>query len=191
MPERPMNLKLTSSTVDLGLLEGVTTVVTNVGGTIALDVNVVGTSRDPHFDGRVDVANASFLVVDSGSRYKNGRLAAQLTTDRVTVEALHIEDVNGHPLDVQGSLGTHELRVGDLAIRGTARQFEVLAQPVRPGGGQRDARFERSVREPRAGRQDFGQRRRAERRPHSRSHDAAAVLDRGRPAARSRCDCRR
>ena len=126
MPERPIDLKLTSSTVDLGLLEGVTTVVTNVGGTIALDVNVVGTSRDPHFDGRVDVASASFLVVDSGSKYKNGRLAAQLSTDRVTVEALHIEDVNGHPLDVQGSLGTHELRVGELAIRGTARQFEVL-----------------------------------------------------------------
>ena len=125
-PERPLNVKIASSTVDLGLLEGLTTVVTNVGGTITLDVDVVGTTRDPHFDGRVDVANASFLVVDSGAKYRNGRLAAQLSTDRVTVETLHVEDSSGHPLDVQGSLGTHELRVGDLAIKGTARQFEVL-----------------------------------------------------------------
>jgi translocation and assembly module TamB len=101
-------------------------VVSNIGGTITLDVDVVGTTRDPHFDGRVDVANASFLVVNSGSKYRNGRLAAQLSTDRVTVETLHIEDSSGHPLDVEGSLGTHELRVGDLAIKGTARQFEVL-----------------------------------------------------------------
>ena len=126
IPERPMNLRLTSSTIDLALLEGLTTVVTNVGGSIMLDVNVVGTTRDPHFDGRVEVGNASFLVVESGSKYKNGRLVAELSTDRITVDTLHVEDVNGHPLDVQGSLGTHELRVGDLAIRGTARQFEVL-----------------------------------------------------------------
>jgi translocation-and-assembly-module (TAM) inner membrane subunit TamB-like protein len=126
MPERSVDIKLISSTVDLGLLEGLTTVVSNVGGTINLDVDVVGTTKDPHFDGRVDVANASFLVVDSGSKYRNGRLAAQLSTDRVTVETLHLEDSAGHPLDVQGSLGTHELRVGDLAIHGVARQFEVL-----------------------------------------------------------------
>lgn len=126
LPESPINLKVTSSSVDLGILDGLTTVVTNVGGTVTLDVSVVGTSRDPHFDGRVDVANANFLVVSSGAKYKNGRLAAQLATDRVTVEALHVEDSSGNPLDVKGSLGTHELRVGDLAIDVTARQFEVL-----------------------------------------------------------------
>jgi len=125
-PERPIDIKLTSSMVDLALLEGLTTVVSNVSGTIALNVDVIGTSRDPHFNGRVDVANAGFLVVSSGAKYHNGSLAAQLAEDRVTVESFHLEDSSGHPLDVQGSLGTHELRVGDLAIHGTTRQFEVL-----------------------------------------------------------------
>ena len=126
MPERPMDVKVASSMIDLGLLEGLTSVVSNVGGTITVNVDVVGTTRDPHFEGRVDVTDATFIVVDSGSRYRNGRLAAQLSPDRVTVDTLHVEDANGHPLDVEGSLGTHELRVGDLAIKGTARQFEVL-----------------------------------------------------------------
>ena len=125
-PERALNVKITSSSVDLGLLEGLTDIVADVSGAITLNVDVVGTTVDPHFDGRVDVTNANFLVVDSGARYKNGRLAAQLATDRITVESLHVEDANGDPLDVDGSLGTHELRVGDLSINVTARQFEVL-----------------------------------------------------------------
>lgn len=125
-PERSVNVKLTSSSVDLGLLEGLTNVVTAVSGAITLNVDVIGTTRDPHFAGRVDVVNAAFLVTSSGSRYKNGALAVRLASDRVTVESLHVEDVDGDPLDVQGDLGTHELRVGDLAIDVTARQFEVL-----------------------------------------------------------------
>jgi autotransporter translocation and assembly factor TamB len=37
-----------------------------------------------------------------------------------------VEDRNGNPLDVRGSLGTHELRVAALEIDATARGFEVL-----------------------------------------------------------------
>ena len=62
----------------------------------------------------------------TGSTYKNTRAALTLTTDRITVESLHVEDADGQPLDVHGSLGTHELRVGDLQIEGTARHFEVM-----------------------------------------------------------------
>jgi translocation and assembly module TamB len=42
------------------------------------------------------------------------------------VDALHVEDVDGDPLDVHGSLGTHELRVGALEIEMTARRFELM-----------------------------------------------------------------
>src|SRR5262245_18747274 len=93
---------------------------------MTLDVKVIGTTKDPHFDGKVDIANAGFIVADSGVRYQNARMAVLLPQDRVTVNSLHVEDSNGNPLDVQGSLATHELRVGDLAIDVTARQFEVL-----------------------------------------------------------------
>ena len=66
------------------------------------------------------------MCVSSGARYRNGRLALRLTTDRVGVDTLHIEDEEGHPLDVTGSLGTHELRVGDLQVEVKARAFQVL-----------------------------------------------------------------
>ncbi|MQA29930.1 MAG: hypothetical protein GEU82_08840, partial [Luteitalea sp.] len=126
LPDRPMNVALRSSEVGLGLIEGVTDVVRDVSGQLRVDVRAVGSSRDPHFDGTVDITEAAFLVAASGARYKNGRAAMGISPDRITVESLHIEDRDGNPLDVKGSLGTHELRVGDLEIDATGKEFEVL-----------------------------------------------------------------
>lgn len=125
-PERAIDVALRSSPISLTLIEGVTDVVRNVTGDLRLDVRLIGTSRDPHFDGTVDVADAGFTVTSSGARYKNARASLRLAPDRVTVDVLHIEDREGHPLDVQGSLATHELTVGELAIDARTRQFEVL-----------------------------------------------------------------
>ena len=77
---------------------GVTDVVRNLGGTIQANLRVLGTANDPHFSGRVDVAGASFAVASTGARYRNGRAALNLSTERVTVEALHLEDVDGDAL---------------------------------------------------------------------------------------------
>lgn len=123
---QPLRVSVKSSPVSLTLLEGVTDVVRNVSGEMKLDVTILGTSSDPHFSGRAELNNASFQVVSSGARYRNGRLALALSTDRVGVEALHVEDENGHTVDVTGSLGTHELRVGDLQVAVNARGFQVL-----------------------------------------------------------------
>lgn len=125
-PEQPIDVTVKSSTISLGLIEGITDVVRNVSGTLTLDVRAIGTTRDPHFDGRVSIANAGFVVVPTGSTYKNARAELALASERISVESLHVEDAEGRPLDVHGSLGTHELRVGDLQIEGTARRFEVM-----------------------------------------------------------------
>jgi autotransporter translocation and assembly factor TamB len=125
-PELPIDVTVKSSTISLGLIEGITDVVRNVSGEITLDVKAIGTSRDPHINGAVAIGNAAFEVAPTGSKYKNTRAALTLTTDRITVDSLHVEDADGRPLDVHGSLGTHELRVGDLQIEGTARHFEVM-----------------------------------------------------------------
>jgi hypothetical protein len=126
LPEQPINVAIKSSTISLGLIEGVTDVVRKVSGELQVDVKAIGTSRDPHFDGSIAIANGGFLAVASGSTYKNVSATLTLASDRITVNSLHLEDVGGHPLDVQGSLGTHELHVGELEIAATARHFEVM-----------------------------------------------------------------
>lgn len=124
--EGEMDLTVRSTAIDLGLLEGATDVVRDVSGTMTVDVHVVGTTRDPRFDGEVALADAAFRVAASGVRYQKGRVALRLEPNRVRVEMFHLEDGNGHPLEVRGSLATHELRVSDLAIEVTARGFAVL-----------------------------------------------------------------
>jgi autotransporter translocation and assembly factor TamB len=126
LPEQPIDVAVMSSPISLTLLEGVTDVVRDVSGQIQLDVRAVGTSRDPHFNGGINLTNAAFMVVSSGARYRNGRASVRLAPDRVTVDALHVEDRRGRALDLRGSLGTHELRVGDLEISASAKQFELL-----------------------------------------------------------------
>jgi len=126
LPEQPIDLTIKSSTISLGLLEGLTDVVRKVTGEVRLDVKAIGTSRDPHFSGTIDVTSAGFLVTSTGSTYRNIRAQLGLARERIAVETLHVEDADGHPLDVHGSLGTHELSVGDLQIEATARRFEVM-----------------------------------------------------------------
>src|SRR5207248_7989947 len=58
LPERAIDVAIVSSPIDLGLIEGLTNVVRNVGGELRLDVRAIGTSADPHFRGCIDVANA-------------------------------------------------------------------------------------------------------------------------------------
>jgi autotransporter translocation and assembly factor TamB len=125
-PEQPMNVAIASSSIGLNLVEGLTTIVRNVGGEMRVNLTAVGTSRDPHFTGTIELTNAGFVIAASGSRYRNGRASLLLASDRVTVGALHLEDNRGRSLDVRGSLGTHELRVGDVEIDVSAKGFEVL-----------------------------------------------------------------
>jgi autotransporter translocation and assembly factor TamB len=126
LPEQPLDVTIKSSTISLGLIEGLTDVVRNVSGEMRVDVRAIGTSRDPHLGGSVDVSNAGFLVTATGARYRNVRAQLGLARERIAVESLHIEDADGHPLDVHGSLATHELRVADVEVDVNARKFEVL-----------------------------------------------------------------
>ncbi len=124
--EQPVDLEIKSSDIDLGLLGGLTDVIRDMHGKLTVNVRASNTNRDPHFIGDVTLADAAFTVAATGSAYKNGRAKVNLTTDRIDVESFHLEDANGRALEVRGGLGTHEMRVGDLAIEATARRFEIM-----------------------------------------------------------------
>ena len=126
-PDGPLDVTLTSSSVGLGIVEALTAAVREVSGTLQLNVKAIGTARDPRFTGTVGIQNAAFLVAATGVRYHNGNASFQLAPDRVTVESLRVEDTRGRALQLAGSLGTRELRVGELAIDARTRGLTVLA----------------------------------------------------------------
>jgi len=126
MPDTPINLALASSAIDLRIVEGVTDVVHGLSGQLHVNLTVLGTRGDPHFEGAVNVTDAAFTVRATGARYANAQASIRLALDRMVVEALRLTDRHGHTLTVSGSLGTHELKVGDLAIDVRSKDFEVL-----------------------------------------------------------------
>ncbi|MGE0703157.1 MAG: translocation/assembly module TamB domain-containing protein [Vicinamibacterales bacterium] len=125
-PVLPMHVAIASTPVSLGLIEGLTDVVSNVSGQVELDVSAVGTGHDPRFTGLVRLMDAGFRVASTGSTYHGGNGTITLTRDRMTVDNLQLLDASERLLSVQGSVGTDELRFQDLQLDVTSREFEIL-----------------------------------------------------------------
>ena len=123
---KPVDLAVRSSAIDLGLIEGVTTAVRNVVGTIELDVTVKGQAADPRFDGFLDIKGASFEVPATGIRYRNGTAHVAFVPQAVTIEQFRLEDSKGNPVELTGTVATRALRLGDLGFELSATRFEIL-----------------------------------------------------------------
>ena len=124
--KKPVDVAVRSSSIDLGLIEGVTTAVRNVAGTLELNVTVKGQADDPRFDGFLDLKGASFEVPATGIRYQNGTAHLAFVPQAVTVDQFRLEDSKGNPVELTGTVGTRALRLGNLGFELSATRFEVL-----------------------------------------------------------------
>ena len=122
----PVDFSVTSSSIDLGLVQGFTTAVTGVTGTLQADVRITGTARDPHMQGTVDVTGGAFTVPATAVSYRDlsGRLGLQ--KDKAVIERLGVADEHGNRLDVAGEVAVHERALGDLKLTVKGRDFEVV-----------------------------------------------------------------
>jgi len=123
---KPVDVAIRSSTIDLALLEGLTTAVRNVAGTLQIDMTVKGRADNPVMDGFADVQKASFEVPANGVRYRNGAAHISFVPQAINIESFHLEDSKGNPVELTGTAGTSELHLGNLGFEVSATQFEVL-----------------------------------------------------------------
>src|SRR5262249_27899262 len=66
-----MDLAVDSSPIDLGLVQGLTTSVTDVTGTMEVHAQVKGTLDDPQPTGAFTITNGAMTVSATGVRYTN------------------------------------------------------------------------------------------------------------------------
>jgi autotransporter translocation and assembly factor TamB len=125
-PGEAVNLQVESSLIDLGVVQGFTSYVTDVAGTLQANVRVTGSGEDPHLDGVVDVRGGAFAVPDLGTNYTGLDTRVSLTTDGLTINEFKILDNRGFPMTIGGTLATHARTVGAVNITVQSENFEVI-----------------------------------------------------------------
>jgi autotransporter translocation and assembly factor TamB len=121
-----VDLRITSTAMNLAIIQGVTTYVTNVAGTLQADVHVTGSGQDPHLDGYIDIKGGAFGVPLGGVSYTGLDTRIELDPDRIRLQKFSILDEHGEPLTVSGELAVHERQLGAVNINLQSDNFELI-----------------------------------------------------------------
>jgi autotransporter translocation and assembly factor TamB len=143
-----VDLRITSTAMDLGLVQGFTDRVANVAGTLQADVRVTGSGADPHFVGYIDIRNGAFGVPLGGVSYSGLNTRIDLTEDHVRLQEFQILDEHGAPLRVSGELAVHEKQVGEVNISLASDNFEIIDNELGDVGVDASIRVTGELRRP-------------------------------------------
>ena len=121
-----VDLHVTTSALNLGIIQAFTPQVTNVAGTLEADVHVTGSGEDPHLQGHIDIKGGAFGVPAGGVSYSGLNTRIDLEPDRVRLQKFAILDEHGQPLNVSGELAVHERQVGAVNLAIESDNFEVI-----------------------------------------------------------------
>ena len=121
-----VDIEVASSPIDLGVIQGFTSYVSNVAGTMQANFKVTGSGYDPHLDGAIEVRNGAFQVPDLGTSYTGLDTRIDLTPDAVKISQMNIVDNHGSPLTVGGQLAVHGREVGGVEVTLTSHDFKVI-----------------------------------------------------------------
>ena len=129
-PEDRINLQIESSPIQLGLLQGFTTALSDVTGTMQASVQVTGSAGDPHPGGSIAISDAGFTVGASGVSYAGGSGRIEFQGDRVHTDQFRLLDNQRKPLVVSGDLALHELDLSGVDISVKATDFKVIDNKI-------------------------------------------------------------
>jgi translocation and assembly module TamB len=115
-----------SSPIDLGVVQGLTTDLTDVAGVLEAHVRLTGAANDPQPAGAVSVRDGAMTVAPTGVRYTNIAGRVELQPDRVHIDQIALLDNHHAALSLTGDLALRERQVGDVHLYVTAEDFKVL-----------------------------------------------------------------
>lgn len=121
-----IDLRVQSTQIDLGLVQGFTNQLTNVTGTLQADVRVTGSGEDPHLNGYLDIQNGAFAVVQAGTRFSGMTTRIELQPDQVHVPRFQILDQHNNALTIAGDLAVHQRRAGAVNIAIDSDNFKLM-----------------------------------------------------------------
>ena len=129
-PGEAYALHIESTPIDLGLVQGVTTQLTKITGTVQAMVDVSGSAADPRPTGVITLDNAGFTVEPTGVSYTNLRGKIDLQPEKVHIDHISVLDNHQSSLSITGDLAIRELEVGNVELYITANDFKVIDNPL-------------------------------------------------------------
>src|SRR6185437_8875596 len=121
-----LDVNITSSLIDLGIVQGFTNQVNNVSGTVQADVHVGGSGEDPHFNGSIDIQNGAFAVPAARTSFTGLTTRIDLQQEVIKVPRFQILDQHGKPLTISGELAVHQRRAGAVNIALDSDDFKIM-----------------------------------------------------------------
>jgi autotransporter translocation and assembly factor TamB len=144
-----VDVRIKSTALNLGVVQGFTTVVTNVTGTLEADVRVTGSGRDPNLEGFVDIKGGAFGVPIGGTSYTGLDTRIELDPDSLRLQKFSILDEHGQRMTVSGELAVRAKQVGAVDITIESDNFEVIDNELGDVGVDTQLKVTGELRRPR------------------------------------------
>ena len=148
-PGEAIELEVASSQIDLGVVQGFTSYVTNVTGALQANIKVTGSGYDPHFDGAIDIKGGAFAIPDLGTAYSGLTTRIDVNDEGLTITEFKILDDRGFPMTVGGKLAMHARSVGAVDVSVTSENFEVIDNELADVKLDKNIRLTGELRKPR------------------------------------------
>ncbi len=121
-----IDLHVESTPIDLGLVQGFTTPLSKVTGTLQAKIDITGSAADPHPKGEVTIDKAAFTVEPTGVAYSNLKGKIELQEDKVHIDNITVLDNHQSALSITGDLAIHELELGGVELFVNSNDFKVI-----------------------------------------------------------------
>ena len=144
-----VNIEVASSQIDLGVIQGFTSYVTDVTGAMQANIKVTGSGYDPHLNGAIDIKGGAFAVPDLGTAYSGLDTRIDLNDEGLRISEFKILDDRGFPMTVGGQLALHGREVGAVNVTIQSENFEFIDNELADIKLDTDIRITGEVRKPR------------------------------------------
>jgi autotransporter translocation and assembly factor TamB len=126
-PGRSMDVRVESTPVDLGLLQGLTSEVFGVSGQGLFNLHVTGPTSAPEVSGTARLTDGAFTLSATGAAYRQLNAELQLDAGRISIISFEVADGDGHVLRATGQATVPAgMAPAALDLQLTARDFRVL-----------------------------------------------------------------
>ncbi|MFL5581534.1 MAG: translocation/assembly module TamB domain-containing protein [Gemmatimonadaceae bacterium] len=131
VPGEPLRVNVRSDSIDLGLVEALSPKLKDASGDLFVNVDVLGTWKDPRPQGSVRVARGALLAADLGVQLRDVFADVAFQNDSILVNRVSVRsgEDRGDTLGLTGAVALANLDDPSFRMRLYARSFHAMARP--------------------------------------------------------------